>query len=95
MAETGSGPMSGPEFVERGLASHAYLLQGLADYYVTAEVQQGGGKKRVILLLCDKQDGYALLEGVLCKNDKVIEERWQETPKHPCDFSIRASELCR
>lgn len=90
-----SSDMSGEEIVRQGLAGSAYLLKEMSDYYLTAKIQEGGGKLRAVLLLCTKKNGYALLEGVLCKNTKFIEERWQETPKHPCDFSIQASERCQ
>jgi hypothetical protein len=87
--------LEGPEFVAQGLAGNAFLLKEFKDYYVTGTVKIVGTKKTAVLLLCDKKDGVALLEGVLCKKEPTIAERWKASSGHPCVFDLDVQAACR
>lgn len=87
--------LQGPDFVQKGLAKTPHLLQALAGYYATGETQWAGARQVAVLLLCDKEGGHALLEGVLCRRDPVVVENWKESPGRPCAFSLDVQAACR
>jgi len=88
-----SPELTGPEFVTRGLAGHPQELRNLDGYYLTGYVANVRGHNRAVLLLCNRQDGIALLEGVLCRSrTRIITP--SAVSSHQCVYSLDVRREC-
>lgn len=90
-----SGHEKGYGFVYAGLADKQYLLDSFKNYNLSGYSENIGNKSYAVLLLCDKNDKYALLEGVFCGKKPFIENVWKDEPERQCNHTLDIAKVCQ
>ena len=65
------------------------LMEPFADYTLRVSRQDG----HAVVLVCDKDGKVGLLEDAGCSSE-MDRHLWKENPPKPCDFTVKAKEVC-
>lgn len=64
-------------------------MEPFADYTLWVSRQDG----HAVVLVCDKDGKVGLLEDAGCSSE-MDRHLWKENPPKPCDFTVKAKEVC-
>ncbi len=64
-------------------------MEPFADYTLWVSRQDG----HAVVLVCDKDRKVGLLEDAGCSSE-MDKHLWKENPPKPCDFTVKAKEVC-
>ena len=65
------------------------LMDPFAEYGLWVSRQDG----HAVVLVCDKDGKVGLLEDAGCSSE-MDRHLWKENPPKPCDFTVKAKEVC-
>ena len=65
------------------------LMDPFAEYGLWVSRQDG----HAVVLVCDKDGKVGLLEDAGCSSE-MDRHLWKEYPTKPCDFTVKAKEVC-
>jgi hypothetical protein len=65
------------------------LMEPFAEYGLWVSRQDG----HAVVLVCDKDGKVGLLEDAGCSSE-MDRHLWKENPTKPCDFTVKAKEVC-